>query len=93
MICPSCKYAAKVWKIGLCNVDASPHKYGELISECERYIRHDVERAGGMGQLLFMVKEAHREQSNVSLLYKVTELHGPDKCPGGSWCDCQHHCL
>jgi hypothetical protein len=28
-----------------------------------------------------------------ALLYNVTQLHGPEYCPGGSYCDCQHHLL
>lgn len=33
------------------------------------------------------------EDDGPSLLYKVAELHGPHKCLGGSWCDCQHTVL
>ena len=94
MICKSCRYAARLWRIGLCNVDQAPHKYGELVWDCEQYIRHELERGGGVGQLLVAVKTDHRQQeADRSLLYKVTELHGPHKCPGLTWCDCQHHVL
>lgn len=94
MICGSCRYAAKLWHVGLCDIEGFPHSSGETIPECERAVRHEIERAGGVGQLLVVTKDQHREQGDAKgLLYKVAELHGPHKCPGDTYCDCQHHCL
>ena len=94
MICLPCRKAAKMWRVGVCTTEGFPHSSGELITECERVVRHEIEQAGGVGQLLVATKDAHQNQEvNRGLLYHVNQLHGPEYCPGGTWCDCQHHCL
>jgi hypothetical protein len=93
VICPNCKYAAKLWANGLCEYDNAFHRTGEFFIDCERYVRNHIEHAGGAGQLLAAVKADHTRQETGALLIRVEELHGPGKCPGYTWCDCQHTIL
>lgn len=104
MICPDCAHAARIWKDPdrerICTLQSDYHDDyhqpdGVTIAECERAMRHDIERAGGMGQWLTAVKNDHQELlhqplAGQELLDYVTRKHSA-KCPGLTWCDCQHY--